>query len=386
MKAKKYYLNKEIRDERYRQLIDLLKDICSVFSLSVYKDGEQSKKINNFINGLNKYKISKDSNEAQKTIMYSFKLNSESVEIIKNVTDSIYGWLQPYLPEDLCFYRNDGSVVLDSLTHHKIILINLTMEEAKILLVGMPDYWSECELKTEFNHKEYTKEAIVPDITKDFIDKCKGFYLYDKTLSALNVLVDLMKAITYYGNKKTILPWSVAFYMVAEIDEELISENNNVKAQEAYYYSNAEKKYKILLEEKERAENKFLSFAKEHIKNADAYFQHTFDDMTKEYSQIIDIAPFANKYYWEDKFFNLIELRNDIYYAIKFLHDRKIGVNLASQIDKLRNVDSRLQSECKITPPINSWIETFRTEHPKSHWWWYVGNLKSLSKKDLETI
>lgn len=386
MKNKEYYLTKEIREERYHQLIDLLRDICTTFSVTICKEGERNDNFNNFINNLEKYKISENFDEIQKIMVYNFELNSDSAEIIKHVTDSIYGWLQPYLPENLCFYRNDGSMLLDSLTHHKSILINLLKEEAKILLDKMPGYWLLYEQKPDLDYRKYTKNAVVPDITTDFVSKCKGYYLYDKALGTLDILIDLMKIIVCFNNKKNAPLWPTTFYFVAESDKELEAESHNIKALEAYYYLDPEEKYKILLKEKKKAEKDFLDFIKKHDENTRAYFQYAFNSMIQEYSKVIEIAPYANNYYWEDDYFNLIDLRNDIHYAFEFIYNRKINVNLVNQIDKLRNIDSQLQSECEITSPINSWVETYCIKYPKSHWWWHLHELDKLRKEDLETI
>lgn len=51
------------------------------------------------------------------------------VEILVRASDSLYGWQQPQLPEDLAFLRTDGSTVLGTVAHEEDGWLELADQE-----------------------------------------------------------------------------------------------------------------------------------------------------------------------------------------------------------------------------------------------------------------
>ena len=67
----------------------------------------------------------------QASIHY-FAINPESIRLLSQTTDCLYGWLsseQPCLPEDLGFIRADGTVVLATVSHEHIAWLELEESE-----------------------------------------------------------------------------------------------------------------------------------------------------------------------------------------------------------------------------------------------------------------
>lgn len=69
-----------------------------------------------------------------RTLRYAF--TKESARVFSSLTDHLYGWMQPDLPENLCLFREDGSPWLVSVAQQKLAYLELTPFE-KLLLSRM---------------------------------------------------------------------------------------------------------------------------------------------------------------------------------------------------------------------------------------------------------
>jgi hypothetical protein len=61
--------------------------------------------------------------------LYLFEASPEAIEVLCEGVDGLFGWLGPDEPEDLAFYRRDGSVFLESIAHEKDARLYLSQEE-----------------------------------------------------------------------------------------------------------------------------------------------------------------------------------------------------------------------------------------------------------------
>ncbi|MEJ8553067.1 hypothetical protein [Tepidibacter sp. Z1-5] len=52
--------------------------------------------------------------------IYHYSLNEHSINILLQSADSLYSWVQPNLPEDLCFIKEDGSVWVYTSSHEEM--------------------------------------------------------------------------------------------------------------------------------------------------------------------------------------------------------------------------------------------------------------------------
>lgn len=61
--------------------------------------------------------------------VYHIPINRESVAHIANAVNSLYAWLLPEHPEDLCFIRADGEDVLATISHERDAYLTLSDQE-----------------------------------------------------------------------------------------------------------------------------------------------------------------------------------------------------------------------------------------------------------------
>ncbi len=61
--------------------------------------------------------------------VYHIPINRDSIARIANTVDSLYAWLSPEQPEDLCFMRADGEDILASISHERDAYLTLSDQE-----------------------------------------------------------------------------------------------------------------------------------------------------------------------------------------------------------------------------------------------------------------
>jgi hypothetical protein len=59
----------------------------------------------------------------------TYQVNEKSASIIKNSVTNLFEWCSPPMPEDVAFYRQDGSVLLATVGHESIGHLFITDEE-----------------------------------------------------------------------------------------------------------------------------------------------------------------------------------------------------------------------------------------------------------------
>ena len=60
---------------------------------------------------------------------YTVQMSLEILSLIEESAKTLFSWLLPKLPEDLCFLRRDSSVLLYSTTHERFASVNMTENE-----------------------------------------------------------------------------------------------------------------------------------------------------------------------------------------------------------------------------------------------------------------
>lgn len=58
--------------------------------------------------------------EGKPATIYHYYLNEETMNILLESANNLYSWVQPDLPEDLCFINQDGTPWLCSVGHEKM--------------------------------------------------------------------------------------------------------------------------------------------------------------------------------------------------------------------------------------------------------------------------
>lgn len=67
-----------------------------------------------------------------------FALSEAVLAELAAVSDGLYGWRQPELPEDLAFLRADGTAILASVCHERDAYIDLSDDEYQSLTTSIP--------------------------------------------------------------------------------------------------------------------------------------------------------------------------------------------------------------------------------------------------------
>jgi len=71
--------------------------------------------------------------------MTEYRCSTRLFDALISVTDRLYGWLYPRLPEDLGFLRSDGSVWLATIAHEAQGFMSLTPAEHDDLARRLPE-------------------------------------------------------------------------------------------------------------------------------------------------------------------------------------------------------------------------------------------------------
>lgn len=104
-----------------------------------------SKRINKILKDLSPYlKYSVEKSEWLGTLycgdeimtVYYYNTNNEAKEIIKKLSNSLHKWIQPNLPEDLCFLK-EGEGWLINTAHEYLSYINTKNKEEYIKIINM---------------------------------------------------------------------------------------------------------------------------------------------------------------------------------------------------------------------------------------------------------
>jgi hypothetical protein len=70
--------------------------------------------------------------------LYRYKYCQEVLNVMVEAAESLYGWRQPSLPEDVCLYTANG-VWLGSVSHEHDCFVRLTEQEKRDLLNEIPE-------------------------------------------------------------------------------------------------------------------------------------------------------------------------------------------------------------------------------------------------------
>ena len=124
-----YRIIEEPKEDVYRQLIDLAFKVSDRFQLVLRKDMMSNvkramKSYESILSMLEPSLIErKEASEWASTILlrsdafvYEYRITDEAREVVESLSDSLYGWIQPDLPEDLAFLK-EGKAWLTTSSH-----------------------------------------------------------------------------------------------------------------------------------------------------------------------------------------------------------------------------------------------------------------------------
>jgi hypothetical protein len=147
---KSYTINGDLSHTMYCELLTYATEVCSQALLVVRRTlplhGGGAKVLADLQPFLLKKRESREwpgtilSNSTASVFCYNFDSNCAS--ILQNAAESLFSWLQPDLPEDLCLLKANEEPWLVSISHEKDSFLNLTYEEKERLLKALPSFRS----------------------------------------------------------------------------------------------------------------------------------------------------------------------------------------------------------------------------------------------------
>jgi len=77
--------------------------------------------------------------------IYVLHYNKETITILKKYTNSLFEWIQPNLPEDICFLDENENAILITITHEKDAFVEANKEIEKKFMI----FFDEEDIKYE---------------------------------------------------------------------------------------------------------------------------------------------------------------------------------------------------------------------------------------------
>lgn len=196
------------KEETYSLLIDYAMEKCSYFSLMVssqidlYTEGKEVlEQLQSYLIKSKVEKLGLDENQFTTTTYY-YKFEKDSALVLKNSAKTLFAWIQPKLPQNLCFYTDTDEFWLFTVAHERIGEFNISNEETKEIMQSI----SNLSLIGEFNN---TTEALIRDAKRW---KTKSLSISDNDLEYLpeefGQLVNL-KSLIINGDRFKELPDSI---------------------------------------------------------------------------------------------------------------------------------------------------------------------------------
>lgn len=130
------------KEKEYDELIDLAARVCKEFILVKRPSLHLNKTAENLLNELKPFLVEIKKQQSWPGtellrgygVVYYYKLNEVSKELLKKHCRSLYMWRQPILLEDLCFLKEGRKPWLNNVCHEKFSWItNETDDEIAML-------------------------------------------------------------------------------------------------------------------------------------------------------------------------------------------------------------------------------------------------------------
>jgi hypothetical protein len=133
-----FILGDPVDGPAYRELLQFMLSAAVSFSLTVH--GRPSSSMLDALRDLKPFAIDvREVNEWPGTqllpgftaTLYTYSTTRESIAQLARLARGLYDWQNLELPDDLCFYRADGTVILTSVAHEDHADIVLTESEER---------------------------------------------------------------------------------------------------------------------------------------------------------------------------------------------------------------------------------------------------------------
>jgi hypothetical protein len=145
----RFVIEAEPIGENYDQLLRFVARHADTFSLTITKFTRKSASAMAALTALKPFEIEERETSRwpgtellppHKATLYVFRSEPRSIEVLQAVARSLYAWQGPAMPDDLCFYRRDGSEFLTSTAHEAEADLFLVEAEYGDLHGRLPDF------------------------------------------------------------------------------------------------------------------------------------------------------------------------------------------------------------------------------------------------------
>lgn len=140
-----YTITEEPQGVTYRQLIVYALRRCSSLTL-VIRDTVSSESATEVLKKIEKYQIKKEQRSEwpgtklidHTATVFTYDTASGIGDTLHKLADRLYDWVQPSLPEDLCFSTKEDDPWLVTISHERDAYLNITEEEFNTLIAEVP--------------------------------------------------------------------------------------------------------------------------------------------------------------------------------------------------------------------------------------------------------
>jgi hypothetical protein len=142
-----YDISSEPAGDSYCEIIRSAANYCDAFILVVRSSIGVDESATKLLSRLRTFLLS-ESEESEwpgtqllegSAMVYKFVVCQEALDLLIKASSSLFGWIQPSLPEDLCFLRSDESPWLVTIAHERDGYFLLAEDEVEKLRKTVPD-------------------------------------------------------------------------------------------------------------------------------------------------------------------------------------------------------------------------------------------------------
>lgn len=131
----------------YETLVRTLSGLCAFCTLAVRDFDRTNETVATFLKKIGKYEVNKVAVQAwpgtqllgdSTADLHQYRISDDLITLLASEVPSIFSWATPNLPEDLCFYREDGSVMLGTISHERDCFLVISDSELASLQQKVP--------------------------------------------------------------------------------------------------------------------------------------------------------------------------------------------------------------------------------------------------------
>jgi hypothetical protein len=146
MARETYSLLGEVYGQQYRDLLRISVQYSDRFLLVLRSNLELNEEGHNALEMLSPFILNSEERAewpgtrllVGTAAVNKYRLNQDSLGLLLKLSQNLYDWKQPNLPEDLGLLRSDDSPFLGSIAHEKDAFLTLDSEEHRTLVREMP--------------------------------------------------------------------------------------------------------------------------------------------------------------------------------------------------------------------------------------------------------